>query len=236
MAISPTQTRVRRPQAKLTYGRLTALILFSGGTAVVLALANAPNYGRSIVHGPMMPGHEKIPCVQCHTVASGTMRQQAQANVRYWLGLRRTGASFGHEPVTSKPCLACHARENDRHPVYRFREPRFSSVTRTLDARSCLSCHAEHRGTRLTTANGEFCQLCHRDLKPRADPIAPSHPQLVADGRWNTCLTCHDFHGNHPVKAPTQFEQALDINAIRAYLADGPDPYSAVKIHGAKQP
>ncbi|MBX9591322.1 MAG: hypothetical protein K2X43_18700 [Hyphomonadaceae bacterium] len=236
MTIGPTRQTAQRRRRALTPERRTASILLAGSTLIALALAYAPDYGRSIVHGPMTPGHEHIACVRCHAVAPGSMRQQAQANVRYWLGLRRTGASFGHEPVTSKPCLDCHARENDRHPIHRFREPRFLLVTRTLDTRSCLSCHAEHRGVRLTVANGEFCQLCHHDLKPRVDPITPSHPQLVAERRWTTCLTCHDFHGNHPVKAPTQLEHAHDAQAIQAYLAAGPDPYSTTKIHGAKRP
>ena len=163
------------------------------------------------------------------------MRQQVQANLRFWLGLRRTPAIFGHEPVNSTPCIECHKRENDRHPTFRFREPRFTNVNQTLDAKSCLSCHAEHQGTRVSSG-GEFCQLCHGDLKPRTDPISPSHIQLVKDQQWNTCLTCHDFHGNHPVKAPVSFDDAHALADVRDYLASGRDPYSVIKIHGAKQP
>lgn len=211
-------------------------VALAAGAFLVAALAYAPNYGRSVVRGAMTPGHEGVPCVRCHALAPGTMRQQVQANVRHWLGLRRVGASFGHEPVSSKPCLDCHGRDSDRHPIHRFREPRFAAVTRMLDARSCLSCHAEHIGRRLSMRDGEFCKLCHGGLKPRVDPITPSHHELVTGARWGTCLTCHDFHGNHPVKPPARFELAHDGGAVRAYLASGPDPYSAAKIHKAKQP
>jgi hypothetical protein len=235
MTANSTEPRARRPKSNLTPERLSLFTLFVMGSLIVLALAYAPDYGRSVVHGPMTPGHEAMACTHCHAAAPGTMRQQAQANVRYWLGLRKTPVSFGHEPVTSAACLTCHARENDRHPTFRFREPRFAAANQSLDARSCLSCHAEHRNQRMT-ANAEFCQLCHQDLKPRIDPINPGHAQLVQDAKWETCLTCHDFHGNHPVKAPVAHDAAHDLAAVRSYLADGPDPYSKARIHEAKQP
>lgn len=235
MATRSSQTLSKRPPRKLTPERLTALILFLMGSCVAVVLANIPNHARSVVHGPMIPGHDNMACAHCHQPAAGTMRQQIQANVRFWLGLRQTPVPFGHEPVDPAPCVECHKRETDRHPAHRFREPRFAKVNQTLDARSCLSCHQEHQGVRVS-AGGEFCQLCHGDLKPRHDPITPSHVQLVRDGQWSTCLTCHDFHGNHPVKAPVSFDDAHALAAVRNYLANGPDPYSQTKIHGAKKP
>jgi hypothetical protein len=226
----------RRPsRLRLTPERRCALILLATGLLLVAALGSAPDYARSIVRGPMTPGHEAIACTRCHVPAPGTARQQIQANLRHWLGLRQASASFGHEPVTSKSCLDCHGRDHDRHPTFRFREPRFAGVLATLDARSCLSCHAEHRGRRVSNDAG-FCRLCHGDLKPRSDPITPSHVELVMGARWDTCLTCHDFHGNHPVKTPVRFEEAHDVAAVRAYLAAGPDPYSTGRIRRAKQP
>jgi hypothetical protein len=79
------------------------------------------------------------------------MRQQIQANLPHWLGLRQTGASFGHEPLASRHRLDCHSRDKDRHPTFRFREPRFAGVVATPDTRTCLSCHAEHRGRCVST-------------------------------------------------------------------------------------
>ena len=73
-------------------------------------------------------------------------------------------------------------------------------------------------------------------MKARKEVIEPTHAALSAGKRWDTCLTCHDFHGNHPVKAPHRFEEAHDLKAVRAYLADGTDPYFAKKIHPARDP
>lgn len=229
------KSSARRRRTRLTPERISVFVLFALGSLLVLALAHTPDYGRSIVRGPMTPGHETVPCLQCHAIAPGTMRQQAQANVWYWIGLRKTPAAFGHQPVSSASCIGCHSRANDRHPTFRFREPRFFTVNQTLDAKSCLSCHAEHGGRRVSS-NAEFCQLCHSNLNPRIDPIKPAHAELVKAERWNTCLGCHDFHGNHPVKAPTVIEEAHDLAAVLSYLGNGPDPYSQTKIHKAKQP
>jgi len=137
-----------------------------------MGLVALPDHGRSVVPGHMTPGHERLACVECRAAAPGTTRRQVRANVLLWAGFRRTGASFGHEPGSRASCTGCHARDDDRHPSFRFREPRFAAVNRTLDA----------------------CD----------------------------CLTCHDVHGNHPVRAPHRFEEARDLAAVRASLADGP--------------
>ena len=212
-----------------------ALAAFAGGIVIVAGLLALPNYARSVVPGHMVPGHEDLACAKCHQAAPGTMRQQVQANVLHWVGLRASGASFGHEPVTAAPCAACHARENDRHPSFRFREPRFSQVNKTLDARNCLTCHAEHAGQRVAN-DGLFCVACHDGMKARKESIQPTHAELSQAKRWDSCLTCHDFHGNHAVKPPKRFDEAHDLRAVRAYLADGADPYADKKIHPARDP
>lgn len=215
-------------------GRWLAVATFGIGVALVGLLLGLPNYARSVVPGHMVPGHEGVACVKCHVPAPGSMRQQVQANVMHWVGLRGSGASFGHEPVASASCSGCHAREDDRHPTFRFREPRFTAVNKTLDARNCLTCHSEHKAERVSN-DGTFCAACHDGMKARKEVIQPTHADLSATKRWDTCLTCHDFHGNHPVKAPHRFEQAHDLAAVRAYLGSGADPYSPRKKHEARK-
>lgn len=216
-------------------GRRLAIVAAAVGIALVATLMALPDYGRGVVHGPMVPGHETLACTKCHATAPGTMRQQVQANVLHWAGLRASGASFGHEPVSPESCRGCHARDNDRHPSFRFREPRFQTVNRTLDARNCLSCHAEHAAQRVA-GDGTFCVACHDGMKARKELIQPTHAELAHDKRWGTCLTCHDFHGNHPVKAPLRFEEAHELGAVRAYLGHGADPYSSKKVQPARDP
>lgn len=234
-AVGRAPARAKGPSLRLTRERRWALGATVVSATVVAILAVAPDHARSVVAGPMMPGHEAISCARCHLPAPGTFRQQVQANVHHWLGLRATAASFGREAATSKPCVDCHDRDNDRHPIYRFREPRFAEAVKALDARNCLSCHDEHKGARVSNG-GAFCRHCHDEMKPRKDPIAPGHAELAAAGRWTTCLTCHDFHGNHAVKAPTDHARAHEAQAIRDYLGDGPDPYAPTKIRKAKSP
>lgn len=231
------ETVAARPRRGLNLdgGRRAALAAFALGAALVAGLLALPDHARSVVPGAMVPGHEGLACTKCHAVAPGTMRQQVQANLLHWAGLRRTGASFGHEPVSQGACAGCHARDDDRHPSFRFREPRFTASNRTLDARDCLTCHAEHAGRRVSN-DGLFCASCHEGMKARREVIQPAHSELSQTKRWDTCLTCHDFHGNHPVKAPHRFEEARDLAAVRAYLADGPDPYSPRKAHPARDP
>lgn len=204
------------------------------GIAVLTAagLAAWPDQARMLVAGPMTHGHETLACGQCHRQAPGSMRQQIQANVAHWVGLRETAAAFGHQPVDANMCRSCHVRDNDRHPSFRFREPRFAKVNKTFDARNCLTCHVEHVGRRVAN-DGVFCVNCHDGMKARHEKVTPTHADLATHGRWTTCLTCHDFHGNHGVKAPVSLDEAHNLRVIRAYLADGPDPYAPTKIHKA---
>jgi len=235
--MSARETVASRPRRGLDLGggRRAALVSFAFGLALVTGLLALPDHGRSVVPGHMTPGHEGLACAKCHAAAPGTMRQQVQANVLHWAGFRRTGASFGHEPASRASCTGCHARDDDRHPSFRFREPRFTAVNRTLDARDCLTCHAEHTGRRVSN-DGLFCASCHEGMQARREVIQPAHAELSRAKRWDSCLTCHDFHGNHPVRAPHRVEEARDLADVRAYLADGPDPYSAQKAHPARDP
>jgi formate-dependent nitrite reductase cytochrome c552 subunit len=191
--------------------------------ATLGALSAAENQGFR-APGSMNRGHERMACESCHEPAPGSLRQQLQANVRYALGLRHSAADFGSMNVENATCSSCHERPFDRHPVSRFKEPRFAKVREKLVVDRCESCHSEHTGKRVTVDNG-FCQNCHGDLTMKDDPLDTPHAELVAKGRWLSCLGCHDFHGNHVMKTETRLGNASTAGAIDTYFAGGPTPY-----------
>ena len=100
------------------------------------------------------------------------------------------------------------------------------------------------------------CYGYGRDTSPALDALAaqglqfvyayapspstsPSHATLFADGEWDTCLQCHDFHGNHDLKRgehefPVSMDEAFGLEAVRSYLRDGARVYGA-PIHAAKE-
>lgn len=193
------------------------------------ALTNAKTKP-SIAHGPLISAHADVACVACHTRTSGTVRQQVQAQVQYVLGLRQTPVDFGYAEVGSEQCLACHSRPNERHPIYRFREPRFAKAVEQVDARSCLGCHSEHV-PQIVTVVPTLCQACHDNLKVKNDPVDTSHEHLVSRQDWGSCLGCHDFHGNHPMKPPTRISEALSESDVWGYLQGGDDPFGRPKLY-----
>ncbi|GAA6181910.1 hypothetical protein NBRC116594_33480 [Shimia sp. NS0008-38b] len=194
-----------------------------------------PDIKRALAYGPLIDAHTDVDCVQCHVPSRGTVRQQIQAKTHHLIGLRESSVDFGYQPVTSTACLACHARPNERHPIYRFNEPRFSEAVRKVDARSCLGCHSEH-GPQIVDVQIGMCSNCHTDIVVKNDPIDIKHDTLIRDGRWESCLTCHDFHGNHAFQAPLVVSEGLSINAIRSYLVMGNDPYGSEKLYKSRQP
>ena len=102
--------------------------------------------------GPMNSGHAEVSCVACHADAKGNLMQQLQSNIEHTVGMRSTSVDFGTKDVTVDNCLSCHDRPNDRHPTYRFSEPRFKDVIQVIDATTCITCHTEHKGERVTIA------------------------------------------------------------------------------------
>ena len=185
--------------------------------------------------GPMNTGHENFRCESCHVPAPGTTRQQLQATVRYWLGWRETPVDFGHQDVSNAVCLRCHERPNDRHPVYRFLEPRFAKAREQIEPQLCVSCHLEHRGQRVTLTDTGYCSTCHKETTLKRDPMDIPHERLIAEDRWETCLGCHDFHGNHLMKTKTRVEEVWPQAQLRAYFNGGPSPYPKALHHPAKK-
>lgn len=219
----PSLPRVRRFALLLA----TPLVLAAGTIAVT-------DRGNSLIaHGPIQTGHSDIDCADCHAPAPGSARQQIQANLRHLAGLRSVPADFGYAPVSSAQCLDCHERPNERHPIYRFREPRFTEARDVVEATSCLGCHSEHRAERVS-AELTFCRACHGELELKLDPLDVPHHELVAAGDWNSCLGCHDFHGNHARTPQTRVLDAHEVEALLDYLKNGASPYGREKIFKAE--
>ncbi|MDX2093374.1 MAG: cytochrome c3 family protein [Kofleriaceae bacterium] len=202
----------------------------TAGLAIVLWL-HAPGQAHLRAPGPMNPGHAELACDACHRPAPGTLRQQLQNAARDRLGLAAAPVDIGYRAVGNEECMQCHVRPDDRHPVYRFREPRFAAARAELHPEHCASCHREHAGARATASAQTACRTCHAELVVERDPLDVPHRALLAAGRWDSCLGCHDFHGNHGLVAPTRLEQALPASAVRAYLRAGPSPYPPALVH-----
>ena len=185
--------------------------------------------------GPMNTGHEELSCAACHKEARGSIRQQLQANVKYLLGLRETATDFARRAVTNNECWSCHERPNDRHPVFRFFEPRFAEARDNLQPQHCNSCHLEHQGKRVTLAGIGYCVHCHEDTRLKNDPITIPHETLIAQKNWDTCLGCHDFHGNHVMETETDVSKVFPVARIRSYFAGDASPYSNTRHHKAKK-
>ncbi|HYE36302.1 cytochrome c3 family protein [Methylocaldum sp.] len=220
--------RVRQRQ------RIGFIAGLAGGAAALAALL-APSQERWHVRGPMNTGHEALRCESCHKSAPRSLRQQVQASVRYWVGLRKTLDDFGYLGVTNDICLGCHDRPNDRHTVFRFCEPRFAEARAKLQPQLCVSCHLEHRGRRVTLSMTTYCEVCHRETKLRKDPLDISHANLIALNQWESCLGCHDFHGNHIMKVRKVVAEGLPTAEIRNYFAGAPSPYAKTKRYKAKK-
>ncbi len=202
---------------------------------VVLVLIGSSGFFPSFIQkGPMNTGHEKLKCHDCHQEAPGSLRQQVQASVKYVLNRRQDKPFIGHLPVESQACLDCHDRPNDRHAVFRFMEPRFADVRKKMQPQSCLSCHLEHNGRRVTTTS-DYCIHCHEKLVLKTDPLDISHQELIEDKNWASCLRCHDFHGNHIYKTPTRTTEMIPNLEILKYFEGAPSPYSSEKRYEAKK-
>ena len=222
------QSENKRKQHKIGYGFgiLLGIVLI-----VVFQLPGNATYHSP---GPLIQGHEKLKCQWCHKDTKGSLRQKLQANMQYLINNRRNPIPLGYRQVTNDDCLACHERANDKHPVFRFFEPRYAKARKQLQPHLCTSCHMEHSGKRVAK-NTDFCVTCHELLKLKKDPISIPHKTLVDSKRWDTCLGCHDFHGNHRMKIPRNVGKRIDKAAIDLYFNDGPDVYGLAKVVTAKE-
>lgn len=179
--------------------------------------------------GPMNTGHEALSCFACHADAKGNLMQQIQSNVSHTFGARENSVDFGSQDVTVDNCLQCHDRPNDRHPNYRFSEPRFKDAIKVIDATTCITCHSEHHEERVSVTSINYCMNCHQDLVVEDDPLDIDHKTLIAKEEWFTCIQCHDFHGNHKYEVATKLEDTIPMKKIQAYFDGGEDPFGTEK-------
>ena len=188
----------------------------------ILTLESAEDY---VSVGHFNTGHEDLSCYTCHADAKGNLLQQIQSNIAYAVGARKESVDFGTQDVTVDNCLQCHDRPNDRHPVYRFSEPRFKDAVKAIDATTCITCHTEHHGERVSVQSINYCMNCHQDLVVEDDPLDIDHKTLIAKEEWFTCIQCHDFHGNHKYKVPSQMKDTIPMKKIQHYFDGGEDPF-----------
>lgn len=201
---------------------------------LALAILFLPTSNSFIAAGPVLVGHEQLDCIQCHKSERGSLRQQLQANVQYLLGNRKQPVSVGYRPVLNKDCLSCHKRPNDRHPVYRFYEPKYREVRQNIGAHQCVACHREHQANRVSVKL-DFCMHCHDELQLKNDPVDTSHEELVQNRKWETCLGCHDFHGNHKMKPSRHMADLINSKTLMGYFSRDKHPYPGKIIHKAKK-
>lgn len=179
--------------------------------------------------GPMNVGHEDLSCVTCHSEAEGNIMQQLSSNVQFLFRMRKSATDFGTSDVVNKNCIECHNRPNDRHPTSRFSEPKFAEAITVIDARECSTCHQEHNDTRTVLPDGNYCINCHSELEVIDDPIDVPHEDLIAAGNWESCMQCHDFHGNHIYEVPELMKDTIPLMRVMEYLRGGEDPYLGKK-------
>jgi len=214
----------------LKHRRNIGLVIGVALGLLLVAFLVYPKRNALVAKGPMNAGHEALGCEQCHTPVKATPAQQVSANIYYWLGLRRKTIGFGSKPVDTDDCIDCHERPNDRHPVSRFLEPRFADARKHIKAYDCIACHAEHQGKRVTLPTLGYCMHCHQDTELSDDPILPTHAAIIRGNSWNSCLQCHDFHGNHMRDTPTRIQDAVSESELWRYFHGGASPYSAEKF------
>jgi len=219
-----------RRQRALRFGLGIGIAL----SIVIIAFYNTTSLQYQMAPGPMNSGHAEIHCDDCHRNINASFRQLVQANVAYALGRRKQPEAFGYRKTDNKDCNDCHRRAKDRHPVYRFMEPKYKKVRTHLKAQHCISCHQEHHGKRVTVT-ADICKHCHEKLSLKRDPLDVSHKTLIQKKQWNSCLGCHDFHGNYQYQLPKTVDNKFSLTAIDNYFDGGESPYGKRKKYKARK-
>ena len=70
-------------------------------------------------------------------------------------------------------------------------------------------------------------------MEVKDDPLDVPHSDLVSNENWASCLTCHDFHGNHMHSVPTRMADRLRESEILDYFDSETDPYGQEKRYRA---
>jgi len=223
-----------KSKTKLNYRRVSGFTVGILVSVLAIYILFIPQNSWMKAAGPMNIGHEELECEECHRPATGTVRQQLQANLQYALGNRDNLVDVKNLPVRNEDCVACHRRPKDNHPVFRFFEPRFKKARQKLQPQHCNSCHQEHSGKRVTM-DPKNCVVCHKKLVLKKDGLDVSHKTIIKHKRWDTCMGCHDFHGNHKMKVTSRLLQMHPPRQITAYFDGADSPYSKEKKYSAKE-
>ena len=146
------------------------------------------------------------------------------------------GDGFADEDEMQSVCTDCHGDElkqaDDSHPIKKFTDPRNAERAEILDARYCITCHAEHVPDRTrvmgVTLADDFCVLCHQEV---GDERA-SHKDLSFDGC--SAAGCHNYHDNRALYEDYLVKHAEGDDtkmpaqlAVRDYQKVYQKPYSA---------
>lgn len=128
-------------------------------------------------------------------------------------------ADFTTADDFQEACVECHGEELERvadsHPQSKFSDPRNAARVEKLDARFCITCHAEHQpgrtGTMGLSLPADYCYHCHSDIAEERS----THEGLAFDSCGNA--GCHNFHDNKAL-----YEDFLVRHGREAPLLDQP--------------
>jgi len=220
----------RKVKSRNFWIRVAAMI-----AALLVVGVNFSNNGELKMIGSYNIGHEDLKCEDCHRESDGNMRQQIQHNTKTFLGLHgsKKYVDIKYKAVTNEVCESCHNRPNDLHPISRFKEIRFSKERQTMGVHECKSCHGEHTGKRVAHIKNDFCKSCHSNTIVKNDPIPVTHKYLFENKKWNTCMQCHDFHGNHKYVIPQKMRDTFSKEKVNDYLNGKTQLYSKKKFYNS---
>ena len=175
---------------------IAALSAPTVGAGVYLSLAITGSDRAVFLPGRTTDGHYQIElaCESCHTPFRG---------------------------VREEACYQCHGEEleaaEDSHPRKKFTDPRNADRVAKLDARSCMTCHLEHRPEVTepmgVTLPADYCYHCHEGIADER----PTHAGL----EFNSCASagCHNFHDNRGLYEDFLIEHGrADVHTAAATL------------------
>lgn len=151
------------------YTGLICMILVIGYFSVEMFVSNKQRF----LPGQTTSAHHQIElaCDLCHTPLDG---------------------------VKQEVCLDCHGealkQKSDSHAAKVFNDPRSYAMLEKLDAKRCVTCHAEHLGEqykdKAASVPTDFCYACHNDIGQER----VSHKGLSPEGC--SASGCHNYHDN----------------------------------------
>ena len=78
-----------------------------------------------------------------------------------------------------------------------------------------------------------YCRSCHENTEIKDDRWILSIRIYSEMENGNTCLQCHDFHGNHIYEVPQKMKDTIPLLEVQNYLKGEKVIYSTRKHHKA---